>query len=246
MSTQSDLQKVGIKKGTFYISKDAPVVGEEKLWEKQEFKNPQTGEDMVKYHKNTSVEGRLNYLAMNESPFQGVGFTMSMIVGGEDESYSLEIPIMNAGGSVKATNEYFNSLVGVLEKVKKGDKIKMFVNNKNKDKNDRLYRNIVVLDEEGKLIKSDFSFKDVPNWESTTSTDDFGKEVKTWNASPANKFFIEKFKAIVAEWEAAREAKKEESTEEQAPAKEAKAEKPATKTKGKASDIADDHDDLPF
>lgn len=249
MSKQNDLIKVGIKKGTFYISQDYPAPGEETLWEMQEFKNPQTGKDMVKFHKEISIVGSIVYLAMKESPFQGVGFVMSMIVAGENESYALEIPIMNANGSVRATNEYFNSLVGVFEKVEKGDKITMFVNNKNKDKNDRLYRNIVVLDEEGKLIKSDFSFKDVPNWESSTTIDDFGVEKKVWNPSPANKFFISKFKATSEKWESNRVAKKEETAKEEQPKKdnEAPAQTPVTKTPSKvAKPPVDDNHDLPF
>lgn len=239
MSKQNDLLNVGIKKGTFYLSQDHPS-GDG--WEKQEFSNPKTGEPMVKYHKNVTIEGKLNYLAMREDTYKGM--CLNAIIGGEEESYSLQVPIMNATGSVKATNEYFNSIVGVFEKLEKGDYVKMFINNKNKDKNDRLYRNIVVLDEDGKLIKSDFSFKDVPNWESTTTVDDFGKEKKTWNPSPANKFFIEKFKAIAEKWESARTAKKEEDAKEES--KEKEPEQTPEKPKDSKKGIVDNHDDLPF
>lgn len=249
MSTQNDLLNVGIKKGTFYLSKNHP---DGEGWEKQEFKNPKTGEDMVKYHKDISVEGKLVYLAMKEDRFKGM--CLNMIVSGDTESYSLQIPIMNTGGSVKATNEYFNSIVGVLEKLSKGDHIKMFINNKNKDRNDRLYRNIVVLDEDGKLIKSNFSFKDIPDWSSVTTKDEFGREVKAWDASAANKFLIDKIKAVTDKWEAERLANKEEKAKEEgqpAAKKEPTKEEPSNKVKPATPNEAfgslpDTKDDLPF
>lgn len=252
MSKQNDLLNVGVKKGTFYLSENAP---KDDSWEKQEFKNPQTGEPMVKYHKAISITGNLVYVAMRDDRLKGM--SLNLILGGDaegEDSYSLQIPIINANGSVKATNEYFNSLVGVLEKLEFGDNVKMFVNNKNKDKRDRLYRNIVVLDADGKLIKSDFSFKEVPNWESTTVVDDFGKEVTTWNPSPANKFYIEKFKAIADKWEAerqerkaGREAEKNEGTQEAPKTDVPKATpKEAFDAPEKKAPAADDFDDLPF
>lgn len=252
MSKKSDLLNVGVKKGTFYLSENAP---KDDTWTKQEFKNPQTGEPMIKYHKAISIEGNLVYLAMRNDAMKGM--SLNLILAGDqdsDDSYSLQIPIINANGSVKATNEYFNSLVGVLEKVEFGDKLKMFVNNRNEDKNGRLYRNIVVLDQDGKLIKSEFSFKDVPNWESTTTTDDFGNEVKVWNPSPANKFYIARFKAITDRWEAERLARKsEKEAEKNETANQPKDEKPKnavpTATPSEAfgnPPVAENFDDLPF
>ena len=179
--------KVGIKKGTFYLSQDNDGG---QGWEKQEFTNPQTGAPMVKYHKNISVEGELVYVGLKEDKFKGN--CMSVLVKGETETFSLEIPVLDTKG-VKATNQYFNSLVGSLETLKKGDKIKMFVNNKNEDKNGNLYKNVVVLREDNSLVKSNFQFSEVPKWDSTKDVDDFGKETIVYSPKPTNKFYIDKY-----------------------------------------------------
>ena len=189
---ENNLVNVKVKSGTFYISsKEDKGEG----WTKQEFPNPQNKEEtLIRYHKTLSIEGKLNYLDIDDDKFQGK--VLKLIVGGESESYSLAIPIMDTGGSVKTTNQYFNSLIGSLENVKKGDKVTMFVNSKNEDKNGRLYRNIIILDSDGKLIKSNFSFSDVPKWLSAETTDDFGEKTTAWDASPTNKFYIEKAKTV--------------------------------------------------
>jgi hypothetical protein len=190
MSNNSSPTKVGIKKGTFYLSQDKDGG---QGWEKQEFKNPQTGEDMIKYHKNISVEGELVYVGLKEDKFKGN--CMSVLVKGESETFSLEIPVLDTKG-VKATNQYFNSLVGALETLDKGAKIKMFVNNKNEDKDGNLYKNIVVLREDNSLVKSNFQFSEVPKWETTKGVDDFGKETNVYNPRPTNKFYIDKLLAL--------------------------------------------------
>ena len=195
-----DLKTVKVKKGTFYISsKEDQGEG----WTKNEFKNPQNkDETLVRYHRELSIKGKINYLAMKEDRF--AGNVMSLIVNNKekDESYSLQIPIMDTGGTVRTTNQYFNSIAGVFKNVKKGDTITMFVNNKNKDKDDRLYRNIVVLNEDNNLIKSDFSFMDSPKWAVSITENEFGKEVKKYDATESNKFYIEKFKESIASFEA--------------------------------------------
>ena len=183
--------KVSIKKGTFYLSQDNDGG---QGWEKQEFKNPQTNEPMTKYHKNISIEGELVYVGLKDDKFKGN--CMSVLVKGETETFSLEIPVLDTKG-VKATNQYFNSLVGSLETLKKGDKIKMFVNNKNEDKSGNLYKNVVVLREDNSLVKSNFQFSDVPKWDSTKDVDDFGKETIVYSPKPTNKFYIDKFMALV-------------------------------------------------
>jgi hypothetical protein len=250
MSKNNDLLNVGVKKGTFYLSSND---NHGEGWERQEFKNPQTGADMVKYHKNVTIKGDVVYVAMREDKHKGM--CLNMIVSGDDVGYSLQIPIINANGSVKATNEYFNSLVGALENIEFGDTVTMFVNNKNKDKKDRLYRNIVVLDEEGKLIKSNFDFKDIPKWESTKTTDDFGAEKTVWNPSPTNKFYIAKFTEISNKWEKERTERKAKKANNDSASNnsgsqegaQANASKPAGKPSAPADDYpVDDYDDLPF
>ena len=191
-----DLKKVKVKKGTFYISsKEDQGEG----WTKNEFKNPQNkDETLIRYHRELSIEGKIIYLAMKEDRF--AGNVMSIIVNNKekDESYSLEIPIMDTGGTIRTTNQYFNSIAGVFKNVKKGDTITMFVNTRNEDRNGNLYRNIVVLNEDNKLIKPNFSFTDSPKWVVSTKEDEFGKEVKEYDATESNKFYIAKFKESLA------------------------------------------------
>ena len=110
--------KVGIKQSTFYLSENNDG-GEG--WEKQEFKNPQTGENMIKYHKNISLEGELIYVGHKDDKFKGN--CLVVLIKGDNETFSLEIPVLDTKG-VKATNQYFQSLVGSLEVLRKGDKIK--------------------------------------------------------------------------------------------------------------------------
>jgi hypothetical protein len=194
MSNTSSPTKVGIKKGTFYLSQDGDGG---QGWEKQEFKNPQTNEPMVKYHKNISLEGDLVYIGHKEDKFKGNCLTI--LLKSESDTFSLEIPVLDAKG-VKATNQYFNSLVGSLEILKKGDKIKMFINNKNEDKNGNLYKNVVTLREDNSLVKSVFEFKDVPKWLTTVKKDAFGKEVTEYDPTPTNDFYISKFLKIVEDF----------------------------------------------
>lgn len=198
----SNLLEVKVKSGTFFLSsKEDKGEG----WEKQEFKNPQNkDETLIRYHKKLSIKGKVTYLAMAEDKFKGK--VLSLIVKGE-EDYSLKVPILDNDGKVKTTNSYFNSLVGPLENVKKGDEITMFVNNKNKDKNDNLYRNIVVLDSEGKLIKSNFSFSDVPKWKKNEIVNDFGETDVEWDASESKKFYIDKFNSVLESFSSEKETK---------------------------------------
>lgn len=193
--SQSSPKKVGIKKGTFYLSENE---SQGDGWERQDFKNPQTGADMIKYHKNISITGSLVYLGLKEDKFKGN--CLSLMVKHDDEiTYSLEVPIKDTKG-VKATNEYFNSLVGSLEQVKKGQHITMFINNKNEDKRGNLYKNVVVLDVDNKLIKSSFQFSEVPKWLVSKSEDEFGKEVTVYDPTPTNKFYIDKFRSVVSDF----------------------------------------------
>ena len=191
MAQKNDLLKVKVKSGTFYISSKEDK-GED--WERNEFPNPQNkNETLVRYHRELSLKGNINYLAMQEDKY--AGNVVSIIINNKEdnESYNLQIPIMDTGGSVRTTNQYFNSVAGVFKHLRKGDYVTMFVNNKNKDKNDRFYKNIVVLDEDGKLVKSDFKFTDSPRWSSTEKTDEFGKVTKEWDATETNKWYIAKF-----------------------------------------------------
>lgn len=227
--------KVSIKKGTFYLSQDNDGG---QGWEKQEFKNPQTNEPMTKYHKNISIEGELVYVGLKDDKFKGN--CMSVLVKGETETFSLEIPVLDTKG-VKATNQYFNSLVGSLETLKKGDKIKMFVNNKNEDKSGNLYKNVVVLREDNSLVKSNFQFSDVPKWDSTKDVDDFGKETIVYSPKPTNKFYIDKFMALVENFKGQNQTAQTNTEAPRIPvASPAEAFQPATNVKEAP------HDDLPF
>lgn len=240
MSNNSSPTRVGIKKGTFYLSQDTDGG---QGWEKQEFKNPQTGEAMTKYHKNISIEGELVYVGLKEDKFKGN--CMSVLIKGENETFSLEVPVLDTKG-IKATNQYFNSLVGALETLEKGEKIKMFVNNKNEDKEGHLYKNIVVLRMDNTLVKSNFQFSEVPKWESEKTKDDFGKETTIYNPKPSNKFYIDKLLALVEKYK-----KTESSTSTPTPKQEKVKTALPNQTPQQAFDTAksfvvDNNDDLPF
>lgn len=176
--------------GTFYIvSKNNPGT---EGWKEETVRNPQTDEQITRFRKDISVVGTIQWVGLRESPFKGVGLTLGMLVKNEEEgvTYSLEFPMLSTKG-VKAVDDYFRSVVGPLQNVNKGDKVTMFINNKNKDKNDRLYKNVVMLDSEGKLIKSNFEFSDVPKWLSEETEDFTGKKTIKYDPSPTNKFYYE-------------------------------------------------------
>lgn len=224
--------KVGIKKGTFYLSSDKDGG---QGWERQEFKNPQTGESMVKYHKNISIEGELVYIGHKEDKYKGNCLTV--LIKGESETFSLEIPVLDTKG-VKATNQYFNSLVGSLETLSKGDKIKMFVNSRNEDKDGNLYRNIITL-KDNILVKSNFDFKDVPKWTSKIDKDSFGKEITIYDPKPTNDFYIGKFLKIVEDFKTTN-TKEDKNNSSNVTATPEQAFEPATNVKSES------YDDLPF
>ena len=185
-------QNVKIKEGTFYLSSKEAQEG----WEKQTFPNPQNREEtLVRYHKNVSIEGTIDSVEFADDKFAGKVLKVSFTTEDLGKLY-LSLPVYSTGG-VKATDSYFNSFVGSLQNMVKGQSIKAFINNKNKDKNDRLYKNIVILTPDNKIIKSNFSFSDVPRWESKEVTDEFGDTVKEWDVNKANKFFIGVAKAAV-------------------------------------------------
>lgn len=198
-------QNVKIKEGTFYLSSKTAEEG----WEKQTFPNPQNREEtLVRYHKNVSIEGTVDSVEFADDKFAGKVLKVKFTTEDLGELY-LSLPVYSTGG-VKATDSYFNSFVGSLQNITKGQSVKAFINNKNKDKNDRLYKNIVVLTPDNKIIKSNFSFSDVPRWESKETTDEFGDTVKEWDVNKANKFFIGVAKAAVDSF-SGDTSKKEES-----------------------------------
>lgn len=225
---------VKIKKGTFYLSsKEDQGEG----WTKQEFKNPQNKEEtLIRYHKDISLKGTIKSVKMDDDKFSGkvckIGITS------EDTNYWLTVPIMDTGGSVKTTNQYFNSLVGPLMELNKGDEVIMFVNNRNEDKNGNLYRNIVTLRPDNTLIKAPFKFTDAPRWASKEVEDEFGEPTKEWDATETNKFYIDKFKQALASFSG--ETKTEEKPE---PKQESK---PEPKPSAPAPVVEEEDNELPF
>lgn len=205
MSTQNS-SPINVKfgSGTFYItSKTNPGEG----WKEETVNNPQTREEITRFRKDLgSVVGTVQWVGLKESPFKGVGLTLGVLIKNDEENvtYSLEVPMLSQKG-VKATDDYFKSLVGPLQNVSKGDKITMFLNSKNKDKNDRLYKNVVVLDSDGSLIKSNFSFSDVPKWNTSETKDFTGKTAVAYDPTPANAFFYNIALEVSAKFEKAPE-----------------------------------------
>ena len=194
--TNSSPIRVRIGSGTFYLTNETNPGTEG--WKAEKVTNPQTKEIINRFRKDISVEGTLQWAGMKEDRYKGL--VLAMLVKGTEGTYSLEFPMLSTKG-VKAVDDYFRSVVGPLQNLKKGDKITMFLNNKNKDKNGHFYKNVIILDENGALVKSNFGFDEVPKWNSTVTKDFTGKEVTTYDPTPTNAFYyqialdaVEKFK----------------------------------------------------
>lgn len=189
---QSNSSPINVKNGsgTFYIvSKTNPGT---EGWKEETVRNPQTDEQITRFRKDISVVGTIQWVGLRESPFKGVGLTLGMLVKNEEEkvTYALEFPMLSTKG-VKAVDDYFRSVVGPLQNLSKGDKVTMFLNMKNKDKNGRLYKNVVILNGEGALVKSNFEFSDVPKWLKEEVTDFTGATTVKYDPTPTNKFFYD-------------------------------------------------------
>ena len=208
--------EIRIKKGTFYVSsKEDGGEG----WNRQEFRNPQNpSETLIRYHKELGVEGEVVWVGFLEDKYKGDLF--GMLIKGEEGTYSLKIPVFSSG-KVEAIDQYLTSVIGAFENVNKGDKVTMFVNNKNKNKDGHLYRNVVTLDSEGKLIKSNFQFKDVPEWEEKVTVNALGREERKWDVTDFNNFYLEKAKAIVDRFASSKQEESEQKKSEQPKEKEA-------------------------
>lgn len=205
---------VKIKSGTFYLSSKTEQT--DKYWKKVEVTNPQTGEKLERWHKELTVEGNLMWVGVRDDKFQG-RVACLLIKGFDEETYSLQIPILSTKG-VKATDSYFNSLALVLPKLTKGDSIKMFVNSKNKDKKDQLYKNIVVLNGQNELVRSDVDFKDIPKWGAKEVENDFGEKTTEYDPKPTNSFYIKEFMKSVEYFKEIKENKTQDEPKQE-PAK---------------------------
>lgn|SRR5690625_4817331 len=175
---------VRIKTGTFYLSSDQEKEG----WERNEFFI--NGKNYIRFHKPITVEGNISYVGFKEDKFKGE--VLSISVNNNGDTYYLDIPVWSASKTVETLDEYFKSFVESLTELKNGQYVKMFVNSKFKDKNDRLYRNIVILDENNKLIKGTFGMKDTPSWDKKETTSITGIKKTEWDASKQNEFYLEK------------------------------------------------------
>jgi len=183
-----------LKEGAIYLSEKTSG-GEG--WKEVEVKNPSTGETSIKYHKDVSLEGVVVDVKLDDDRFKGR--ILDVVVQTDDDTYVITFPIMS-NGTIKTTNAFFNSIVGPLLSMETGQKVKMFANNRNKDKNGKYYRNIVLLTTDDKIIKSDYNFDEVPRWNSKEAKDDFGETKTEWDPSPANKFYIGKMNELVERW----------------------------------------------
>lgn len=191
MSKSKKFLNVGIKKGTFYLTSKKQE-GDD--WEKQEFRIG--NEDMVRYHKNVSVNGKLTKASLEDTRYKGQCLKL-MVDDGEAISV-IEIPVYQPNSKIKATDQYFQSAVSALESIEIGDTIGIIVNSRATDKNGELYKNLVFFNEDNELIKSQFQFSEVPRWEQLKTVDKLsGKEVTEWNPEPTNEFYFDKFRALL-------------------------------------------------
>lgn len=210
----------------------------------QEFKytDRETKQEKVVYHRDLEyISGELMYVGMQD--FEKGGKFLSIIIKGENESFGISIPVYSASG-VKTTDNYFNSMVGILENLSKGDYVNLTVNTRSKDKKGEYYRNVVALDKDNKIIKSKFDFKDVPKWNKEETEDDFGKTTVKWDASPTNKFYIEKFMQILEDFKGSSSNSSSDSEQKT----DDSAGESAGESQGNSEDMGsgDEYDDLPF
>lgn len=229
-----------IKNGTFYLSSKTPQEGFTEI----EVKNPTTGEMLTRYHKELWIEGKFSGATEKEDTYKGKG--INVYVEAEEEIFALFIPLVGTG-RIKSTDQYLNSCIGSLLQLNVGDEVKMFVNNDRKDTNGRLYKNIIIL-RDGALVKSSYSYSDVPKWEKTETKDTFGEVTTTWDPTETNKFYLNIFNQVIEKFK-----KKDKTGGQKAESKPTKT-KPETKKEEAAKTEAPPQspaaafsdDDLPF
>lgn len=218
-------KNVGIKRGTLYLTSKEKE-GED--WEEQNFEI--RGEKLVRYHKNISVNGKLTRVQLKKDRFKGQVLSM-WLDDGKDTIYSLDVPVYQTNSKMNSLDNYFQSAVAALESINLGDTIGIIVNNRAKDKEGDLYKNLVFFDENKQLIRSLFQFTEVPRWNKVVSEDPLTKEeVITWDTTPTNNFYFEKMRALLDRFEGTKsegtgsEGTKSEPAETKAKAEPVKAE----------------------
>lgn len=227
-------KNVGIKRGTLYLTSKEKE-GED--WEEQSFEIK--GEKLVRYHKHISVNGKLTKVQLKKDRFKGQVLSM-WIDDGKDTIYSLDVPVYQPNSKMNSLDNYFQSAVAALESINLGDTIGIIVNNRAKDKEGDLYKNLVFFDVNNQLIRSLFQFTEVPRWNKVVSEDPLTKEeVITWDTTPTNNFYFEKMRALLDRFEGTgSEGTKSEPAE-------TKAEK-AEPTKAEPAMELEEEDKLPF
>lgn len=164
--------------GKFYESSKTEIEG----WEKVD-----TKEHGNRWHRVFStITGTITKIMIDESG--SFGDRLKIFVDtGEDEVSVLEMPLFNIN---KSLYDYARSLAMIIDGVKLGGENthEIFLNSKNKDKNDFLYKNIFIK-QNGETVKPSVNKADVPAWEE--KPDPVKKGKKVWDSTANTKYLYD-------------------------------------------------------
>jgi hypothetical protein len=176
----------GIKsaKGKFYEShKTKPAVAHE------EFEKDGTTYYHVLYDQ---LEGELHSVKIDESDY-GTHLKVSLTDAAGDAQV-LKFPLFRKGSEV---DDWAAAFAPYIDQLNVGDKIALSLNQKEKDKNDYLYKNFFVS-VDGTWLKQSFKWGDVPRGVKTTIKDKVTKKDKdVWDFTDRNAFLYEKIETAV-------------------------------------------------
>lgn len=135
----------------------------------------------VEYHRIQNPEGKLHnvYIKGNQLIIE------IKHLKGYIQQISIDIFLDR---ELKVTDGFFNTALIALDSMEKGDVVVVFANRKQKDKNNKYYRNLIFLDKDDKKYGRDFPHEQIPKWEKIN-----GK----WNTDKHNEFYLNLAEKII-------------------------------------------------
>jgi hypothetical protein len=174
------------KNGMFYTTSKE----EKKGYTLNKYIDRETNAEKVNFHKDVrTLSGKLIKFGVKESQF---GEQFFIFLKQEEECvHALQINVFRKGTAI---NDYIKSFAQYVDQLKEGDNLEIYLNNKAKDKNGYLYKN-VYISSNGESLKWSFPIygegSPVPN-PAKTINKVTGKEV--WDYSDVDAFFYKKIK----------------------------------------------------
>lgn len=171
-------------RATFYTSQKEPAPG---------FVQVEVKDRGTFYHKDvSSMEGVVERVFIKESKF---GDTLDVWFKQADENINvLSIPIWRSATSL---NDYLKEFVKLLPNITYGQPITMWLNNKTKDKNGFLYKNVYAKSGEDK-IEWAFTPEEIPKGEK--SINPITKK-EQYSFEKNNAFFYEKLQEAIRKFD---------------------------------------------